>query len=399
MMMYRYFLRLICTVYYGFLTLACFLRKKNREKRKELDVLITGTFYSDNWLITHLKPLSMSSEVRKVKMVSTRRVPDIENVEALYPPDKLTNAIGEVPSRLLYFSYVAIKERPDIVAGFHLLINGLLAILIAKIIGQRSMYICGGGAREVEGGGYNTESKIFNKLNGPDYYIERLLLKSVNKANLIVVMGTGAVDYFKSRGVEQQIEVIPGGFDSREFSKTTQEKIYDLIIIGRLSKVKRIDIFLNTVKILNDCKGGVNAVIVGDGPDFKKLHELADKIGISDNVSFVGWKNDVNEWLRKSKIFVLTSESEGLSQALIQAMMTGLPAVVTDVGDLSDLVKPNANGYLIEELDPNLFSKAILYLLNDSDKYELYGRTAERDAKKYGYEEVAFTWNHVLLKI
>ena len=56
-------------------------------------------------------------------------------------------------------------------------------------------------------------------------------------------------------------------------------------------------------------------------------------------MSFVGHQEDVAAWLSKSRVFVLTSDSEGLSLSMMEAMMCGLPAVVSDVGDLGDLSK------------------------------------------------------------
>jgi glycosyltransferase involved in cell wall biosynthesis len=56
-------------------------------------------------------------------------------------------------------------------------------------------------------------------------------------------------------------------------------------------------------------------------------------LGIDRNVRFAGHQNTVEDWLRKSKVFVLTSDSEGLSLSMMEAMMCGLPAIVSDVGE------------------------------------------------------------------
>ena len=397
--LYKYTLRVLVTIYFLLLSVISLFFRKKRARRDKLEVLVTGTFYSDNWLITHLKPLAMSEQIDVVQMVSVRQVPEIENVEAIYPSEKMQKIIGEVPARLLLFSWLAIKNRPDIVAGFHLLLNGLFAILLAKIAGARSLYICGGGPREVVGGGYNTESKIFNKLKSPDDYIESILLKSVNKCDYIISMGTGAVDYFKANGVTQQFEIVPGGFDEDHFSAGDKPKKYDLILIGRLSKVKRVDIFLKAIKIASKRYESLNAVIVGDGPDIEKLKRLSDELEIGARVDFVGWQTDVAQWMQQSRLFVLTSESEGLSQALIQAMMAGLPAVVTDVGDLSDLVVDHENGFLISDLNPNKFADAFITVLSSEKKYIDLSDNAYDATRKFSYLNVSKNWDQIFEKI
>lgn len=392
----RYLLRLFVLIYYVILKGISWLPIKRKEPRKKLNILVTGTFYSDNWLVTHLKPLAMSDEVAAVQMVSVRKVPELENVIAIYPSKNMQKYLGEVPSRLLLFAWIAMREKPDIIAGFHLLLNGLVAILMAKTIGTRSLYICGGGPREVIGGGYNTESKIFNKLKTPDDFIESMLIKSVNNASIIVSMGTGAVDYFKSRGVKQQFEIVPGGFDETHFSPGNLTKEYDLILIGRLSKVKRVDIFLRAIEIASKQIENISAVIVGDGPDYEKLNKLSSDLGLDQQVNFVGWQSNVAQWLQQSKVFVLTSESEGLSQALIQAMMVGLPAVVTNIGDLSDLVVNNNNGYLIDNLDPKNFAEVFVEIINNNSTYNTYSDNAYSATKKYSYTNVSKQWNNIL---
>ena len=394
-MIYQYSLRFFCFIYVLALKSAAAIRKKKVAKRKKLEILITGTFYSDNWLITHLKPLAMSDEVAVVRMVSVSKVPDMENVVGLYPPDWMTRTFGKVPSRLLYFCWLGLKTRPDYIGGFHLLLNGLVAVLLARILGSSSMYICGGGPREVSGGGIETESKIFNRLKKPDAAIEGYLLSAVNYCDLVIVMGHGAADYFRSKGITSRFEIVPGGFDALKYSPREVNKKYDLILVGRLSKVKRVDIFLEAIAELKKSIPEISAVIVGDGPDSNMLKELAGDLRLDKAVHFAGWQDNVEEWLAKSKIFVLTSESEGLSQALIQAMMTGLPAVVTDIGDLSDLVVNETNGYLIDSLVATEFANAFHKLLAHETRYKKFCAQAYSDTRKYSYDRVAKQWDSI----
>lgn len=393
---YRWFLRAILILYHFLMFVIKRLPKRKSKPIRKLNILATGTFYSDNWLMTHLRPMASAENCQNVTMVASSQVPEMVNVSAVYPPRWLQGIMGQVGSRLLYFCWLAIKERPDVLVGFHLLLNGLFVALLAKLIGAKSVYICGGGPREVAGGGFSTENRIFKKMSQADYFIERLLLKSVNEMDLVISMGSSAIDFFKNNGVKAKFEIVPGGFDNELFSPSLEKKKeYDLIFIGRLSNIKRVDRLLNAIKLAKQNLPNLNAVIVGDGPDKEDLQALASELGIASDVNFVGWQNNVDVWLQKSKCFVLTSDSEGLSQALIQAMLTGLPAITSDVGDIGDLLESGKNGYLISDLKAHRFSEKFVDLLADDMKLHRLSNNALNSAQQFSIPQVEKKWSEI----
>ncbi len=101
-------------------------------------------------------------------------------------------------------------------------------------------------------------------------------------------------------------------------------------------------------------------------------------------------------WLQRSKVFVLTSRSEGLALSLMEAMMAGLPAVVSRVGDLGDLVEHGRNGYLIDSPSPDDFAAAILPLLVDGGVYQEFSRAALNSAVRYSVEATTRKWDAIL---
>ena len=361
-----------------------------------LEILLTGTFYSENWIASHLRPLACSGKVARIRMVATSPVPTIDKVEAIYPSPALVRTVGEVPARLLTFLRTGIRFRPQIVGGFHLLVNGLAAVLLGKVIGAYTMYICVGGPREVQDGGVWTDNRIFRKLGAPDLRIERKLLKAVAAFDLVITMGKGAVRYFRSRGIDTRFHVISGGMDSSRYRPSGEAPSADLIIVCRLGPVKRIDRFLDVVRRVKETIPGVSAIVVGDGPLRSDLERMAADLGIGENVTFAGHQTDVGAWLRKARIFVLTSESEGLSLALMEAMLCGLPAVVPRVGDLEELVEDGVNGYLIEEKTADAFVRRIVDLLSDPDRLAGFSRAARSSSERYDTCAVGREWELVL---
>ena len=364
---------------------------------RPLRILLTGTFYTDNWITTHLVPLARAESVGVVYMVSLTPVPPMDGVVAIYPAAWQIRLFGGTSARFITFARAAFRLKPDIVGGFHLLLNGLIGRLVAAIVKSRSIYFCGGGIREVEGGGYLTQNRLFNKLGYASPFVERLLIKAVSDSDYVITMGSSVRQYFSEQGAKGAVEVVPGGFDPMCFAANckSQDRKYDLVVVGRLSPVKRLDLLLQSVAIVLEQGVQVSLVLVGDGPSMQELKAQADELGIAEHVNFAGWQDDVAAWLQQSRIFVLTSESEGLSQAMIQGMLCGLPAVVSDVGDLSDVVEDGKNGYLINELTASKFADAIGDLLTNEDRRELFASHARESAKRLSIESTAATWDRI----
>lgn len=395
---YRYLLRFMMLIYRFLMFVIKKLSRKSVCHCENLTVLATGTFYSDHWLVTHLRPMANATNCSQLIMVASSPVPEMEKVSGAYAPKWLQKSVGSATSRSLFFIYLAFKKRPNILVGFHLLLNGLLVSLVARLISAKSVYICGGGPREVIGGGFTTENKIFGRLTQADYFIEKQLLKAVNEMDLVVSMGSSAVSYFQSGGVNTNFQIIPGGFDNKLFSIDSKVvKKYDLILIGRLSEVKRVDRFLHALKQARISLPDLNAVIVGDGPDKSTLQQLTISLGLAEAVYFSGWQSNVHYWLQQSRCFILTSDSEGLSQALIQAMMTGLPAVTSNVGDLGDLLIDDYNGYLVSPLTVEAFSEAFVNLFSNESKFIEFSRSAYQETQKYSVAEVEKQWEMIFL--
>jgi glycosyltransferase involved in cell wall biosynthesis len=361
-------------------------------------IVLTGTFYTDNWLTTHLVPLAQARSVGVIYMVATRPVPDIEGVVAVYPADWMRKIFGSTGARLLTFVTTTISKQPHIAGGFHLLLNGLLARMLAAMTRCRSLYICGGGMREVEGGGYKTENRLFNKLRYASELVEKRLIAAVNDIDYVITMGSSVKQCFEELGARGTVSVIPGGFDGDEWSpapgNATPE--YDLVTVSRLSQVKRLDLMIDAMALCRKEGVTLKAVIVGDGPLIDELRQQASDKGLTDQVHFPGWQDNVVSWLRKSRIFVLTSESEGLSQAMIQGMLCALPAVVSDVGDLSDVVVDKENGALVRDLESSSFASAFCDVVADDMNYERLSASARRAAMELSIENTARRWEQLL---
>lgn len=359
------------------------------------DVLLTGTFHSTNWIEAHLKPLAASPLCASVRVVSATPLPPIAKVIPIHPPAWLVRAAGAVPARLLLFAWTALRARPHVIGGFHLLVNGLLAALLARLVGARSIYFCVGGPMEVLEGGIHAENRLFALLGAPDAVVERRLVRAVSAFDLVITMGRRAADYFRRRGVRARFEVLPGGIDAARFAPGAGPRRADLLFVGRLAPVKCADIFLRAVAIAARERPDLTAAVVGDGPLRPALERLAQDLRIADRVAFAGQEKDVAAWLRGARVLVLTSESEGLPLSVMEALTCGVPAVVADVGELADLVADGVNGFLVGSRDPAAFAARALEALEPARNAAL-SRAARRSARGHDIAAARGRWDLVL---
>lgn len=360
------------------------------------EIMLTGRFDSANWILAHLGPLSASKGCKRLWMVSTNPVPELPKVVAIYPPTWLMKIVGATPARLLTFAWAAVRRRPHVVGGFYLIANGIAAVLASHLAGARSMYFCVGGPAEIEDGGVHSADNISGNMETADRVVEKRLLRIVEQFDTIVTMGSKAVVFFQDKATQTQFYIVSGGIDSGRFYPDRDEPQFDLILTGRLAPIKRLDIFLHAVKRIAERLPEVKAVIVGDGELRNDLERMTRELGIHDNVVFAGRQQDVASWLRRAKVFVLTSDSEGLSLSMMEAMMCGLPAVVSHVGDLGDLVESGVNGYLVPRRSPELFAERIVELLSDAKKLEAFSQGARRSALRYETQATIRRWDAIL---
>jgi glycosyltransferase involved in cell wall biosynthesis len=119
-------------------------------------------------------------------------------------------------------------------------------------------------------------------------------------------------------------------------------------------------------------------VLVGDGPEMERLAGLRDELGLGGRALLLGQRRDIPALLNAADVFALSSLSEGVSLALLEAMAVGLPAVVTEVGGNPEVVLPGATGLLLPPGLPHELALALLEALDDPARAAAWGRAGRR---------------------
>lgn len=161
-------------------------------------------------------------------------------------------------------------------------------------------------------------------------------------------------------------------------------------IIGtaaRLNSIKNIPMMLKVLKLVLEQEPDTCLVIAGQGEEEESLKRQAIGLGIADNVRFIGLRFDLPEIYQLFDVFLLTSFSEGISVTLLEAMASGVPAVVTDVGGNREVVVDGETGFLIPVDDSEMMSQKIKELLADRCKLINLGQNAlKRLAVDFSFE-------------
>ena len=147
---------------------------------------------------------------------------------------------------------------------------------------------------------------------------------------------------------------------------TVHKKQREIVSIARLLPIKGISYLIRAMTYVKDG----SLVIIGDGPERRKLELLSRRMELSDRVFFTGWIGDrsrILNHLRQATVFVLPSLSEGLPRVLIEAMACGLPVVATNVGGVPEVIVDGVNGLLVPPRDAKALAEAIEHVFNDVD--------------------------------
>ncbi|MFH1445141.1 MAG: glycosyltransferase family 4 protein [Nanoarchaeota archaeon] len=184
---------------------------------------------------------------------------------------------------------------------------------------------------------------------------------------------------------QMKVGIIYNGVDSSEMKPKRNSDGKTIICTSRLVKRKGIDCLLRALKDIKEFR----LLLIGDGPEKTLLEQLTKQLGIEKNVHFIGTvpHNKIINYLNKSDIFVLPSFAEGMSNALLEAISSGLPAVITDVGGSRELVKNN--GVIIEPGNEKQLKDALEKLLNSKKLRDEMSKESLIVAKKFTWENIA----------
>lgn len=152
--------------------------------------------------------------------------------------------------------------------------------------------------------------------------------------------------------------------------------------VGRLTPVKGIPYLLQAARILLRQGANVKVLVVGDGSIRQDLMTQTRDLGVSENIVFLGHREDTEELLQAVDIFVLPSLSEGIPMALLEAMAASRAVVASRVGGIPEIVEDGFEGFLVEPMDVDSLAERCRRLIESPDVARKMGEQARKRVER-----------------
>jgi glycosyltransferase involved in cell wall biosynthesis len=282
--------------------------------------------------------------------------------------------------------------RPNATLAFFGVPSGAIAWLI-KII-YRIPYVISLRGGDVPGF-RPYDFHIYHKLIAP---LLRLIWKN---AAAVIANSNGLRHLAHTFDSRFEIPVIPNGVDLELFK--TGERAWSpprLLSVGRIVHQKGLDLAMHALGNLKDLNWEWR--IAGDGPQMQALQSLAQELGIDDRVFFLGWQSrqQILESYQQANVFLFPSRHEGMPNAILEAMSSGLPVIATCIAGNEELVVEGQTGYLVPAEDIENLQNALKRILNDSALRREMGEASRRRVEEnYSWESTAQQYALYLEKV
>lgn len=203
-------------------------------------------------------------------------------------------------------------------------------------------------------------------------------------ANRVVMFHPQPPKLLKRLGIIKKTQVIPTGIDPSSYQPQSKTDEVVISYVGRLESIKGVDDFLAALVPLKNEYANLKLQVVGW---YKERHPLVQQY--QRDVTFTGLRNDISEVLGATDIFVMPSHSEGLSNAVMEAMSSGCACVVSEVGGNVYLVQNGVSGFSYPAGDREALAAHVRRLLDDPAKRKAIGEAARTRI------EEEFSWDIV----
>jgi len=233
----------------------------------------------------------------------------------------------------------------------------------------------------------------YNVRLGLDYKLLSGLFRRIwRRAAAVVPNSIGLRDLARAFMPDLPMTVIPNGIDTDTFSPSAPPQVSHpvrLLTVCRLISRKRIDILINALVRLREMGVDARLDIAGQGNLLAPLQQLGRDLGVADKINFLARVPSENmpELYRSSDIFLMSSAHEGMSNAMLEAMASGLPIITTQCEGVQELITDN--GVVVEEATDKAIAAAIAQLAKDPQTYQSMCAAARQHALTFSWRGVA----------
>lgn len=289
---------------------------------------------------------------------------------------------------LIIHKYVK-KEEIDII-HCHGTPSNIIGIILKKICGVKFIT--------------TVHSDLMYEFQGKKKFIyakiEKLTLKY---ADFIIPVSNNLKEKLIDRhGKEdEKIKLIYNGIgvDTSRVNVKKRDEKFKFLFVGRLVEIKNVELLLQGLDYINKKDKDFVCNIIGDGEDLEKLKNMTKDLGLDSKVRFLGYRNDIQEFMVKSNALILTSKMEGIPITIIEAFANKLPVISTAVGGILEMIVHGENGILFDLENKNEFNKVLLDLVEHKyDLDKLSDNAYNEYLKKWNQKTLTDRYKYIYLK-
>lgn len=331
-----------------------------------------------------LKPIADLDFVSRVIVFGEgclQQDPKIEYIADKFSKPKIIKLI------LRQFEVIRKSRNCDYIIGIYEIPHGFIAFISGLILRKKTILCIIGNPA------YSQIRKGFR------LYLLNLMIKRMDATT---ITGSRSKKFLLQIGhVREKLFVLPNSIDISIFQNRGSSKKYDIISLGQLNPEKELINLLRVIIILKRSFINIKVGIAGRGPEYEKLNKFIKHNGLTENVSLLGFVENKVDFYCSGKIFLLTSSTEGLPRTVIESMSCGTPCIVSDVGDITDLILEGETGFLVNNFNDieEYASKAAVMLNNEKIRNEISQNSMLYVREKYSHSAATMFWRSLFNKI
>lgn len=282
-------------------------------------------------------------------------------------------------SKIKWLRLRVIEDKPDVVVSFMILVYlttlfSLMGVNVPIVTSERN-----------DPGSFSWWKRVLRKILLPC-------------ATCHVVQTQKIKDYY-TEGIKRKTVIIGNPVTNKVFDVQPVEKKDIIINVARLFPQKNQQMLIRAFHTIKDQIPTYKLKIFGEGPERQRLQVTIDSLQLTDKVLLCGRSERVLEEMNSSKIFVLSSNHEGLSNAMIEAICIGLPIVSTKVSGTEELIENGVNGILTDVGDEKQMAEALLRVAKDDSLRNIMETANRKKAAQFKEDKVLEQWENLLQKV
>ncbi len=221
-------------------------------------------------------------------------------------------------------------------------------------------------------------------------------------AAAVIPNSRGLESLARESAPDQKFSIIENGVDIRRFVPDQAKRPSGEFIItpgaSRVTERKGLNYLIEALATLLPKYPELRLKIMGDGSARPALEALVEEKGLQNNVTFLGRipREETAPYYQEASLFVLPSLNEGMSNAMLEALASGLPIIATPTGGTAELVTEGKNGVVVPEKSVEALAQAIETFLKNRDLVTEYGAESRRRAEAQGWDKVANAFKALL---